>query len=484
MAFAKTARATILHPVTTLQAWDQSVHGRAKVAKAKITSNLVDQAGEIFETPFDPNRYLLTHATIVCSVDTMEVANVKLGATIEDGFKVNRKYSDYRIAPVSDKYINNNNDCWSRGVIGRSFQTFQGGHNFVEHVQIIEQSKGRIIDAVARDIGESVYVDILIATDKKHSELIAGIESMRVSSLSMGCSVDFTICTKCGHVAADETELCPHIKYEKGSSFYDELGKKHRVAELCGHATVDPTGGVTFIEASWVETPAFTGAVLRNILEPSGSMGDLAQKLARILNEVPVQWSESALRKVARVAIFDEPDEDEGGGEAAPAAPAPAPDRLKQVEDDLYEKVLQRVKHRVEKDLSEDAAQGGSAAESSLHSNDNLNKDGAVKKTAREYVRGLDGIIRTASSDVDLMNKVAVYNVANGLALPVRIYRIALKVGGVDANDPEQYMAWRSHVRQAAGSKPLSASHFRALLGLSRLLDRRASVPVTPPEGD
>ena len=106
-----------------------------------------------------------------------------------------------------------------------------GAHNFVEHVQVEELSKGRIIDAVMRDVGESIYVDILVATDRKHEELVSQILSGQMNAMSMGCSVDFTICTKCGHVA-DEPQMCKHVKYEKGNVFYDEQGNKHRVAEL------------------------------------------------------------------------------------------------------------------------------------------------------------------------------------------------------------------------------------------------------------
>ena len=71
--------------------------------------NLIEQASEILKTAFDPKDYLLTHATIVCSVDTVDVPNVKLGrVTEEDGFQINRKYSNYRISPETDKFINNN----------------------------------------------------------------------------------------------------------------------------------------------------------------------------------------------------------------------------------------------------------------------------------------------------------------------------------------------------------------------------------------
>ena len=445
---------------------------RSKVAstKANIPTNLVGQAGEIFKKSFDPTGYLLTHATIVCSVDTMPVPNLRLGSDIVDGFKVHRKYSDFRVTPQCDKFINNNNDAWSRPVLAKSFQTFQGAHNFVEHVQLVEQSKGRIIDAVSRDIGDSLYIDILIATDRRHVELIRDIKSGRMATLSMGCTVDFTICTKCGHVAADETELCPHIKYHKGDTFYDEGGKRHRIAELCGHVDIDPTGGVTFIEASWVETPAFQGAVLRNILEPEGS---LSRRIQAVLSEVPVQWDDSQRKKAAHQIVsvfgglFDETPEDEEGGEGdSGGAEKDSPkDRLTELEETLYDKMVKRVQKRVQDDLSNQKDLGSSA-----EPNNSLNTHAA----AQVYARGLGQLSRIASGDADLMNRVALFNEAHGVDVPVGLYRIALAVGKVDPSQNGHLRAWRTRVRQVVGS-PLDQRQYRTLLGLCRLLDRRAS---------
>ena len=120
--------------------------------KVAMASNLVERATQLLGKPFNPKNFLLTHATIVASVDVESPQGVKLGHQMEDGFRVNRRYGDYRVKPVCDKFINNNLDAWSRPVLLKAFETFVGGHNFVEHVQIESQSRGRIIDAVARRI--------------------------------------------------------------------------------------------------------------------------------------------------------------------------------------------------------------------------------------------------------------------------------------------------------------------------------------------
>ncbi|MCS5690200.1 MAG: hypothetical protein NZ659_15615, partial [Acidimicrobiales bacterium] len=289
MAFLKYARAQVVSPQVSPKGWGKI---RTAASEKEVSASVSAKAEEILGGAFDPTSQLLTHATIVCSVEVEDVPGVKVGSVQEDGSKITRSYTDYRITPDCDKFINNNMDAWSRDVLMKSYRTFVGAHNFVEHVQIENLSKGRIIDAVARDIGESVYIDILVATDRKHVDLVKAIEGGKMATMSMGCSVDFTVCTKCGNVAADETEMCNHIKYQKGNTFFDDQNRQHRIAELCGHHTLDPTGGVTFIEASWVATPAFAGAVMRNILTPAEMSAGAVKRAQEVLSTPPKQWVE------------------------------------------------------------------------------------------------------------------------------------------------------------------------------------------------
>ena len=105
MAFFKYASATVTQPFVSPSTW-----GKIRTASGNktVSANIVDQATDIFGDAFDPEKYLLTHATIVASVDTYEPKNMKMGSVTEDGFQVNRKYSNFRIKPSCDKFINNN----------------------------------------------------------------------------------------------------------------------------------------------------------------------------------------------------------------------------------------------------------------------------------------------------------------------------------------------------------------------------------------
>ena len=186
MAFRRYANAVVTHPLASQAGWD-NVRRAGGVRVASASRDLVAQASEILGNRLDPDRYLLTHATIVCSVDTDSTPNIRLGKVEEGGQTVNRRWGSYIITPNCSKYVNNNGDAWTRPVLMKSYRTFVGAHNFLEHVQVEDLSKGRIIDAVPRDVGESLYIDILVATDRKHSDLVSDIESGKLGAMSMGC---------------------------------------------------------------------------------------------------------------------------------------------------------------------------------------------------------------------------------------------------------------------------------------------------------
>ena len=129
MPMMKFARATIVEPKVSGRGWSK-VRQAAK-ATAEVSENLVTRASEILGKSFDPKDYLLTHATIVASVDVDEPSGIKTGSVMEGGFRVNRKFANFRVKLGADKFINNNLDGWLREVLAKSYRTFIGGHNFV-----------------------------------------------------------------------------------------------------------------------------------------------------------------------------------------------------------------------------------------------------------------------------------------------------------------------------------------------------------------
>jgi len=462
MAFLKKANAMVVHPRISGRGWG----GIRKVASAGSSRNLTDQAKEILGQPLHSDTHLVTHCTIVASVDTDSMPNAKLG-NIKVGSKtINRKWADYLIKPECSQFVNNNGDSWSREVLRMAYPTFIGAHNFQEHVQIEEQSKGRIIDAVARDIGDSLYIDILVATDRKNAVLVQDIESGKMATLSMGCTTDFTICSKCGHYAVDETELCDHIRYAKLNTFMDDSGQKRVIAELCGHQSYDENpeapGGVRFIEASWVAVPAFPGAVMRNVLSP-GEVSD--EQVRRVLASPPPQWSESAIAKAAKIqvpsssyrkAFFDEGGE-EGGAESAPATPSKP---FQDVEDEVYESLKKRVKERLRSDLA-----GAEEPGAVMEPNDNIIRESSDRSF---YLKSLDTMTRVASSKQSFVEGLRRTNETFGIVIPDRLYRVAARLGPI-----HHHSSAREYQKSCLGLNPtITPAELRVVVRLGTLLSR------------
>ena len=239
--FKKLATGEISDPIISVQQWD-ALHGRKFGNKTASFSKLAGNT----------SKYLLSHVTIVASVMTEEAPY------------------DYLIKPEASYLVNNNDDAWENEVLKLSYRSFVGAFNFLEHYQNSKAAKGHIIDSVLRKIQLTpeafvYFVDLLVATDLAHEDLVSKIRNEKLRYLSMGCVTDLVICSYCGKRVVDSNDFCQHLQYNKGQFIPDEDGVPRRVAELCGHKSL-PNGGVKFIEASWVAVPAFPGASLRAIV--------------------------------------------------------------------------------------------------------------------------------------------------------------------------------------------------------------------------
>jgi len=212
---------------------------------------------------FTQDKYLFVHSTIVSSVQVAD--------------------NGYYIDPPCDELVNNNGNAWNTPILLATFRTFVGKNNYLEHIQIPALSKGRILDAIARPItykgrdgltADVIYVDILVAVDRKHTDIIDRIERGELNAMSMGCLAHWVTCSKCGKQIDDDMPNCYHLDHEMLTYFTDETGVKRIVAELCGRMIKDSKTGelvpdsksVEFVEASWVEKPAFKGAVINHYI--------------------------------------------------------------------------------------------------------------------------------------------------------------------------------------------------------------------------
>lgn len=260
MAFKKVANAALQNPILNNEDW-MKMHGKRAFRGCELDGDhpfcktaSSSAAAARQKMAADTSKYVLSHCTIMASVQ------------VED------EPFDFLIKPECSHLVNNNDDAWTNEVLKLSHRSFVGAFNFVEHFQNSKYAKGHILDAVLRKVniaeGGAIwcyYCDILVATDTAHEQLVGEIRSGTVKYLSMGCVTDLVICSYCGVRVTDANTYCNHLQFQKGTFLADDNGVPRRIAELCGHKTM-PNGGVKFVEASWVHTPAFPGAAKRNIV--------------------------------------------------------------------------------------------------------------------------------------------------------------------------------------------------------------------------
>jgi hypothetical protein len=102
VAFFKYASAQIVKSSLNAADWDWI---RAKALSPAPGSN--QKTAGVLLQEYDPNNFLLTHCTIIASVDT-EPVDQSLGRSMVDGFQIDRRFADYYITPQTTKFINNN----------------------------------------------------------------------------------------------------------------------------------------------------------------------------------------------------------------------------------------------------------------------------------------------------------------------------------------------------------------------------------------
>ncbi len=289
--FEKIAYASLTAPTLTARDWESMYGAHAFRGCAIDGDHPFCRTATMKKVAAKQTSYLLSHATIMSSV------------------AVEAEPFDFLVRPSSSHLFNNNDDAWTSAVLKLSYKSFIGAFNFVEHFQNSKYSKGIILDSILRKIylgpeaEDWVYFcDILVATDMSHETLVADIRNNKVKYLSMGCVTDLVICSFCGARVTDQGNYCTHLSFQKGSFIPDENGVPRRVGELCGHKSL-PNGGVKFVEASWVATPAFPGAVKRNIVS-DGWLGPGSPYTA----EFAASDKESSFAKTASIVVPGDAD--------------------------------------------------------------------------------------------------------------------------------------------------------------------------------
>lgn len=128
-------------------------------------------------------------------------------------------YQQFERFGIICRGANDNGDFFSTDELKKSYKTFVGKAVFVDHDnENVERARGIILDAVYNERGQ--FVELLKAIDKKaYPELARAIEMSYVNATSMGCRVEYSICSICQNKAYTEDEFCDHVKNYKGMTY-------------------------------------------------------------------------------------------------------------------------------------------------------------------------------------------------------------------------------------------------------------------------
>lgn len=252
-----------------------------------------------------------------------------------------------------------------------------------------------------------------------------------------------------------------NIEVEEDHSYLVEGMSVHN----CGHHSVDPDGGVQFIEASWVATPAFKGAVMRNILNADFVSNEMLKQAQEVLNTPPREWVEPD--KVARTSLAfgfdDEEEEGEGGGEDAPGNPLE--DATREVADYLIKNVKKELREKMKGQQPQIPAE-----QSTAEPNDNIIKQSMknpLQKRAFGYKLGIQSILDANPSEKEVLHRLASLNRAYGIEIPSHIYKAAYQVGATS-----KYASLYSYIlacKGALGRTP-TISESKTLIRIGKLL--------------
>jgi len=196
---------------------------------------------------------------------------------------------------------NMNGDGFPMTELAKSYQTFVGKGNFIDHKSDdITKIRGLVIDAFLNK--DDQCVECLIAVDRKsHPQLARDIETGTVNSVSMGTRVGWSLCSVCTNKARTERDYCSHIQNYKGMKIgFLTNNDAHRRGSWPVH---EVNHDLEFIELSWVAVPAFADAF---VLEKIASVKRAVDNGFKKEEEFTTELSDEEKSILAFVSAKDE----------------------------------------------------------------------------------------------------------------------------------------------------------------------------------
>lgn len=175
--------------------------------------------------------------------------------------------------------VNANFDGWPKEELEKSWKTFIGRPVFVEH-QNWDHTKTRGVIKDAKFHKDRLasgqddwWVELLTEVDVvTYPKLGTGIIKEDIDSVSMGCDVEYTVCSACGNKARDVFEFCSHIPALKGQTIAVRTADGQEDPRL----VYESCHGINFFEISYVFDPADESAFVSDYYRVDESLASIS----------------------------------------------------------------------------------------------------------------------------------------------------------------------------------------------------------------
>ncbi len=182
-----------------------------------------------------------------------------------------------KVFAIKEDEVNDNGDAFSTAELKTAAPTFVGVPLFTNHQNDdVEKSRGECVHSWYDKEAGGIF--IIGRVDKiAYPKLARGIEEGYITGTSMGCSVEYSICSVCHNKAQTSDEYCEHVASRKNKKYSGDMDCKYHKSPidtdeecpLCKstkdasvslshdkQAIYEHNYGLKFIENSFVVNPA------------------------------------------------------------------------------------------------------------------------------------------------------------------------------------------------------------------------------------
>ena len=183
-------------------------------SKTLVNPKMKKTAGKIVQIAPKENSFLYVRNRAISAGNVIEHSDGRCEEVPFDTFINNfEKYAFITRGP------NLNGDWFSTDELRKAVHTFKGVSVFCEHEnENVENARGIVLDAIYNE--KRHFIETLLAIDAEaFPQLARSIRKGYITSTSMGCTCESSMCSICHNIVSTDDNFCEHIANYKGSMY-------------------------------------------------------------------------------------------------------------------------------------------------------------------------------------------------------------------------------------------------------------------------